>query len=118
MRDSADELRVFADNVPAMIVSWDENLCCRFASKPYIDFFSPADRNIVGRHFREVVGETVYRKSEDRFAKARSERLSGKGDHLDLNRIARVFEQEPESPPGRFQSLKHRLVKHGIHRSG
>lgn len=35
MRDSAKQLRLFADNVPAMTAYWDENFHCRFASKAF-----------------------------------------------------------------------------------
>jgi len=68
LRDSAEKLRVFADNVPAMTASWDENLRCRFANRHYADFFGQSVQNILGRHLREVVGEDVYREVEAYFA--------------------------------------------------
>jgi len=69
-RDSMEELRLFADNVPAMTVSWDERLRCRFVNRRYAEFFGFTVENILGRHLREVVGEDVYREIEPHFARA------------------------------------------------
>ena len=68
LRDSAEKLRLFADNVPAMTVSWDENLHCRFANKMFAGFFGLAVADIIGKHAREVLGEEVYREIEGHFA--------------------------------------------------
>jgi PAS domain S-box-containing protein len=67
LRDSAEKLRLFADNVPAMTVSWDENLRCRFANKVFTEFFGVAVEDIIGKHAREVLGEEVYREIEGHF---------------------------------------------------
>jgi diguanylate cyclase (GGDEF)-like protein/PAS domain S-box-containing protein len=64
LRDSAQKLRLFADNIPAMTVSWDENLRCRFANKVFTEFFGLAVEDIIGKHMREVLGEEVYREIE------------------------------------------------------
>ena len=66
--DSAQELRLFADNVPAMTGSFDENLCLRFVNKRYADFFGFSQEDIVGKHLREIVGEEVYREVGGHFA--------------------------------------------------
>ena len=68
LRDSAEKLRLFADNVPAMTVSWDENLHCGFANKMFAGFFGLAVADIIGKHAREVLGEEVYREIEGHFA--------------------------------------------------
>jgi diguanylate cyclase (GGDEF)-like protein/PAS domain S-box-containing protein len=70
LRDSAEELHMIADSVPAMIVSWDENLLCRFANKAYAEFFGPATEVLVGKHAREILGATVYREVEPHFMDA------------------------------------------------
>ncbi|MHB8666065.1 MAG: diguanylate cyclase domain-containing protein [Burkholderiales bacterium] len=67
LRDSVEQLRVFADNVPALTVSWDEHLRCRFANKAFIEYFG-LDANVIGKHVREVLGEEVYREVEGYFA--------------------------------------------------
>ena len=67
LRESEQELRLFADNVPAMTVSYDQNLQCRFVNKAYTAFFGFAAGDIVGRHLREVIGEDAYREVECHF---------------------------------------------------
>ncbi len=67
LREGAENLRLFADNVPAMTVSWDENLRCRFANKVFTEFFGLALADILGMHLREVLGEAVYRETEGYF---------------------------------------------------
>jgi len=67
LRDSAQKLRLFADNVPAMTSSWDENLRCRFANKVFAEFFGLAVEDSIGKHAREVLGEEVYREIESHF---------------------------------------------------
>ncbi len=68
LRDSAEELRLFADNVPAMTLAFDENLRCLFVNKRYADFFGLSRADIVGRHLRETVGEKVYSEIAGHFA--------------------------------------------------
>jgi diguanylate cyclase (GGDEF)-like protein/PAS domain S-box-containing protein len=70
LRESEEKLRVFADNVPAMTVSWDENLVCRFANKVFAEFFGVTSEYILGKHMREVLGEEVYREIEGYLAQA------------------------------------------------
>jgi diguanylate cyclase (GGDEF)-like protein/PAS domain S-box-containing protein len=68
-RDSSEELRLFADNVPAMTVSYDADLRCRFASKAYAGFFGFAVEEIIGKHLREILGEEVYTEVNGHFVK-------------------------------------------------
>ena len=68
LRESVDKLRLFADNVPSMTVSYDENLRCLFANRRYADFFGISPANIIGKHLREIVGEQDYREIEVHFA--------------------------------------------------
>ena len=85
LRDSAEKLRLFADNVPVMTVSWDENLRCRFANKVFTEFFGVAVEDIIGKHVREVLGEDVYREIESYFVQV----LQGQSGHLPENPQAR-----------------------------
>src|SRR5579859_1254995 len=59
-REDPAQLRFIADSVPAMTVAYDEGLRCVFANRRYAEFFGFTTENIVGRHLREVVGETAY----------------------------------------------------------
>jgi diguanylate cyclase (GGDEF)-like protein/PAS domain S-box-containing protein len=67
-RLSAQKLQVFADNIPAMTASWDENLICRFANEEFSKFFEVKD--IVGKHLRDIAGRKIYRELEGHFAEA------------------------------------------------
>jgi len=68
LRESAQQLRLFADNVPSMTAAYDENLHLVFANKRLADFFSFDPADIVGKHLREVSGEEAYREIEGHFA--------------------------------------------------
>ena len=68
VRESADKLRLFADNVPAMTVSYDEHLRCRFANRGFAQYFGFTIETILGKHLREVIGQDAYAEVEDKFA--------------------------------------------------
>src|SRR5690349_20039796 len=59
-REDPAQLRFIADSVPAMTVAYDEGLRCVFANRRYAEFFGFTTEKIVGRHLREIVGETVF----------------------------------------------------------
>jgi hypothetical protein len=59
---SADQFRLLADNVPALIACYDAaTRRCLFANKQYARTFGCDERSIVGRTFAEVIGETAAR---------------------------------------------------------
>jgi diguanylate cyclase (GGDEF)-like protein/PAS domain S-box-containing protein len=64
------ELRLFADNVPVITVSWDENLRCRFANKAFAAVFGLTVGDVIGKHLRELYGAEVYREVEGHFVRA------------------------------------------------
>jgi diguanylate cyclase (GGDEF)-like protein/PAS domain S-box-containing protein len=66
-RDDAQELRLIADNVPAMSTAYDEHLICRFASRRFAEFFGFTTQSIVGKHLRQVIGEAPYREVKPYF---------------------------------------------------
>jgi len=70
LRDTAERLRVFADNVPVMIAAFDATLRYRSVNKQFAEFFGFGVENIVGKHLREVVGEEAYREVEGNFMRA------------------------------------------------
>jgi diguanylate cyclase (GGDEF)-like protein/PAS domain S-box-containing protein len=61
------ELRILADNVPAMIVSSDAELRCRFANKAYLEFFGLAAGDAVGKAMRDILGDAVFSEVESHF---------------------------------------------------
>jgi diguanylate cyclase (GGDEF)-like protein/PAS domain S-box-containing protein len=66
-RDDAAQLRLFADNVPAMTIAYDENLRCLFANRRFAEFFGLTTASIVGKHLREIIGEGPYREVKPYF---------------------------------------------------
>jgi diguanylate cyclase (GGDEF)-like protein/PAS domain S-box-containing protein len=64
LRESAEELRQFTDNVPAMTVSFDQNLRCRFVNKGFAEYFGITMENDLGKHLREIIGEDAFREVE------------------------------------------------------
>ena len=103
VRDGAEQLRQFADNVPAMTVSYDENLRCRFANKAFAEYFGFTPQTILGKHLREVVGEEAYREIEGHFAQVlqghpvtyqRTRKLpSGKASYLEVKLLPHIGER-------------------------
>ena len=70
LRNSAQQLRLFADNIPGMTTYWDRNLHCLFANQAFGEFFGLAAEETIGKHLRDVLGENVYREVEGHFAVA------------------------------------------------
>jgi diguanylate cyclase (GGDEF)-like protein/PAS domain S-box-containing protein len=103
LRESAEKLRLFADNVPAMTVSWDEHVICRFANKVFAEFFGLAVEDIVGKHMQEVLGEEVYREVEGHVARVlqghpvtyqRTRRMpDGESRHLEIKLLPHIGDQ-------------------------
>jgi two-component system sensor histidine kinase/response regulator len=50
-------LRTVTDNLPGMVGYWDGALCCRFANKPYLDWFGLDAASMLGRTKLELLGE-------------------------------------------------------------
>jgi diguanylate cyclase (GGDEF)-like protein/PAS domain S-box-containing protein len=70
LRDSARDLRMFADDIPAMAVSWGTDLRCRFANRMFADYFGFLAQDLIGKHAREVLGEEAYEEVKGQFALA------------------------------------------------
>lgn len=52
-------LSTIADNMPGMIGYWDSNLRCRFANKPYQEWFRKPLEDILGRTVQELLDEKL-----------------------------------------------------------
>jgi diguanylate cyclase (GGDEF)-like protein/PAS domain S-box-containing protein len=64
LRETTHQLRLFADNVPALIASWGKDMRFRLASRDYAEFYDLTTADIGGKHIREVLGESVYQEIE------------------------------------------------------
>ena len=60
LRDDAEQLRLIADNVPAMTIAFDEHYVCRFANRRYAEYFGFTTQSIVGRHVTAIIGEEGF----------------------------------------------------------
>lgn len=93
-RATAEELRLFTDNVPAMTVSYDENLRCRFVNKRFAEFFGRSVEQTLGLHLKDVVGAETFSLIEGYYAQVlngqpvtyhRTHRLpNGEDRHLEI----------------------------------
>jgi len=63
-RQSAAEFRLLADNVPAMFSYVGAGGCLRFVNRRYEEWFGIPAAQIVGKHYREIVGESAAEKIE------------------------------------------------------
>jgi len=57
---SESELRVIADTMPVLIAFVDTTMCFRFANTAYEDWFGLATGEVIGRHVRDVISESVW----------------------------------------------------------
>jgi len=60
LRSSETRSRLLADNIPGMVGYWDRDLRCRFANKPYLEWFGRSPETLIGTSMRDLLGEEVY----------------------------------------------------------
>jgi PAS domain S-box-containing protein len=59
-KESAEQVRLVADHVPAKISYVDRDLRYRFNNAAYADWYGVDVTEIVGKHVRDVLGEATY----------------------------------------------------------
>jgi PAS domain S-box-containing protein len=59
IRENANFIRLVTDNVPAMIAYFSADLRCRFANKPYQEYFG-AGGDVIGKLKAELLSPTEY----------------------------------------------------------
>jgi PAS domain S-box-containing protein len=77
---SERELRVIAENIPALLSYVDKAGRYRFVNRRYQEWFGRPEADIVGRHYREILGEATYELIKDRIEAALS------GQHVSYER--------------------------------
>jgi len=98
-RTIAEELRLFTDNVPAMTVSYDQHLHCRFVNRRFAEFFGLTVDMVLGRHLRELVGAAVFSEIEGYYAQVL------KGQPVTYSRTHQL-------PGGEIRHLEIKLLPH------
>ncbi len=53
-------LQRIADSIPALIGYWNTDLICEFANDGYRAFFGFTPQQMIGMHFRELIGEKLF----------------------------------------------------------
>ncbi|HJV68263.1 putative bifunctional diguanylate cyclase/phosphodiesterase [Ideonella sp.] len=98
---SADQFRLLADNVPALIACYDAaTRRCLFANKQYARTFGCDERSIVGRTFAEVIGETAARE------------IAPQVDHVLEQREAVMYERQLRDGNGQPRWIEVNLLPH------
>ncbi len=60
LEDRGQFIQDITDHLPVMISYWDTNLCCRFANKPYSDWFGFKSEQIVGLYQKDLFNGREY----------------------------------------------------------
>jgi diguanylate cyclase (GGDEF)-like protein/PAS domain S-box-containing protein len=98
---SADQFRLLADNVPALIACYDATTRrCLFANKQYARTFGCDERTIVGRTFAEVIGDAAARE------------IAPQVDHVLEQREAVMYERQLRDPTGQPRWIEVNLLPH------
>lgn len=53
-------VRMVTDAVPSMIAYWDNQLRCRFANQPYVEWFGKHPSKMLGMPMQELLGERLF----------------------------------------------------------
>ncbi|EEF24397.1 sensory transduction histidine kinase, putative, partial [Ricinus communis] len=64
LRENEYRLRTMLDSVPARISYWNRELRNEFANSGYEEWFGFTPEQMLGRHFREVIGEERYQANQ------------------------------------------------------
>ena len=57
-------IKAVTDNLPGLVSYWDADLRCRFANKPYIDWFGKTPQEMQGIHQADLLGERLFALTE------------------------------------------------------
>jgi two-component system, sensor histidine kinase and response regulator len=72
-------VQAITDNLPGMVGYWDVDLRCRFANKPYLDWFGRSPEQIIGQTMLDLLGDRLYAMNEPHIRQA----LQGKAQHFE-----------------------------------
>jgi diguanylate cyclase (GGDEF)-like protein/PAS domain S-box-containing protein len=61
---SENFLKTITDAMPGLVAYWDMDLRCRFANKPYLEWFGKLPQAVVGATMMELMGERLFALNE------------------------------------------------------
>lgn len=64
LADSAAQIHLIIDSVPARIAYVDNQQCYRFVNRQYEEWFQMPATEIIGKHLRELLGDEIYQRSQ------------------------------------------------------
>lgn len=62
--ENARFVKTITDAMPAMVAYWDRDLVCRFANKPYLQWFGKPPEAIIGTSIQTLLGEPLFKMNE------------------------------------------------------
>jgi PAS domain S-box-containing protein len=62
--DSQRLIQAITDNMPGMVAYWDADMRCRFANKPYLDWFGKPPEQIIGKTMLDLMGARLFAMNE------------------------------------------------------
>jgi PAS domain S-box-containing protein len=65
LQSREQEIRMLADNVPGLVSYVGSDGCYRFINRKYKSWFGITRRDIIGKHYRDVLGDETYNLIED-----------------------------------------------------
>jgi diguanylate cyclase (GGDEF)-like protein/PAS domain S-box-containing protein len=72
-------IKAITDNLPGMVAYWSPDLHCRFANRPYLEWFGKQPETMIGITLHELLGERLFALNEPHIRKA----LAGEAQYFE-----------------------------------
>lgn len=79
LADSQRFIKAITDNLPGMVAYWSPDLSCRFANRPYLEWFGKQPETMIGITLQELMGEHLFALKEPYIRKA----LAGEAQYFE-----------------------------------
>lgn len=57
-------LREITDAMPGLVAYWDKELICRFANRPYVEWFGRTPEQVIGNSIQQLLGDGLFKLNE------------------------------------------------------
>lgn len=64
LAESERFIKTIADGLPGLVAYWDQALRCRFANRPYLEWFGQPLEAVVGSNLKTLLGERLFALNE------------------------------------------------------